>query len=486
MDFLKVTINGIKNIRNGVFEIPLTNSLNLVVGNNACGKSTLLLTMSQALLKKNFKGLRTEDYSDFSSVEIDIDGKKDLWTASSGWRLPHIYNAVNGMYEGSLFYGTRFDNSKIIDDLLHKKRINETDIVDADEYVKNELSRILHGVPNKYPNLKKIRNRTISQKFKLHNTPYFNSVSGNLISQYKMSSGECLLISLLHFIYNAIIRQSLPKDKLILILIDEIELALHPLAVSRFIDLLNNLIKDNLNLMIILSSHSPEVINKIKPQNIYKIENNNGNIEIINPAYPSYVIRDVYRHDGYDFLFLVEDELAKIIVNKIIDKMSLRTSKLIHVVPVAGWENTLRLQKELLANNVLGVNKTIVSILDGDVSDIVPSEYNDLKKFFLPIKSIEKYLYDILINGGDGKLKKIINDKYFTIKSLDDIISEFYEVCNDNTKNKDKKLYHRLKRDLESRNVSEEIFIEKFSDDIIKNVSFESFEKHLLNIVENS
>lgn len=484
MDYLKITIKGVKNIQNGFFEFPLTNSLNLVVGNNACGKSTLLLTMSQALLKKSFKGLRDEDYSNSSTVETDIGGKKDLWAASNGWKLMNVCNSVNGMYEGSLFYGTRFDNSKIIDQLLHNKKIKETDIVDADNYIKDKLSRILHGIPNKYPQLKRIKNRQICQKFGLRNAPYFNLVSGNLISQYKMSSGECLLISLLHFIYNSIIRHSLPKNEFILVLIDEIELALHPNAVSRFIDLLNDLIKEHSNLMIILSSHSPEVIHKIKPQNIYKIENNNGNIEIINPAYPSYVIRDVYTHDGYDFLFLVEDNLAKIIVNKLIDQNNLRSSKLIHVAPVAGWENTLKLQKELLTNNVLGVSTKIVSILDGDIENEVSSNYENLTKLFLPIQSIEKYLYEILVSKPNVKIKKIINDKFFTVKNLDKIISEFHDSYTDSTKNKDKKFYRMLQNDLETRNISEEIFVEKLSEDILQNVNFDALKNNILKIIK--
>ena len=110
------------------------------------------------------------------------------------------------MYEGSLFYGTRFNDSKIVDDLLTR-----------------------------------------------------------------MSSGECLLVSLLHFIYNAIVRRALPQDKPIIMLIDEIELALHPIAVVRLLDLLRELIEQHHNLVVILSSHSPEVIRTIQPNNLFQI-----------------------------------------------------------------------------------------------------------------------------------------------------------------------------------------------------------------------
>ena len=127
-------------------------------------------------------------------------------------------------------------------------------------------------------------------------------MNGHLLSQYRMSSGECLLVSLLHFIYNALIRKSLPVNQPILMLIDEIELALHPVAVSRLIDLLNSIIKEHNNLTVVLTSHSPEVIRKISPNNLYMMEvDDNNSVQFYSPCYPSYAIRDVYMHSGFDY-----------------------------------------------------------------------------------------------------------------------------------------------------------------------------------------
>lgn len=475
MDTLKISINNIKNVKNAVFEFPLENSLNLIVGNNGSGKSTFLHSLSQAISKNSLKTLQSEDYDASSSVEIEIDGIKDHWKGDNDWYLKKVNIELNGMYEGSLFYGTRFNDSKRIDDVLHRGLLVDSNIVEADDYIKDKVSYILHGVTGRYPRLKRIKNRYISADLGFSNTPYFNLVNNKLISQYRMSSGECLLISLLHFIYNAIVRRSLPTDKIILVLVDEIELALHPIAVSRFIELMNDLVKENENLMVILTSHSPEVIQKVNPKNIFKIENNSGQINVVNPGFPSYVIRDVYRHDGYDFLFLVEDELAKIIVDKVLELNDLKISKLVHVVPVGGWENVLKLQQDLLTNNVLGLDKEIISILDGDVQSIIPSTYKDIRKLFLPIQSIEKYLYGILIERPNLEMKKRINDKYFTVQSLDTLISEFKERYPGKVDHPDKKLYFKLRKNLESRKIDESLFVTKLADDIMSSVSFSGF-----------
>ncbi|TOK46857.1 hypothetical protein, partial [Vibrio parahaemolyticus] len=190
---------------------------------------------------------------------------------------------------------------------------------------------------------------------------------------------------------------------------------------------------------------------------------------------PSYLIRDVYTHDGFDFLLLTEDVLARAIVEKILLNECLKESKLVHIVPAGGWKNVLLLQKELLMGNVLGINKQIISILDGDIKDDVGEEYKDIRKLFLPVKSIEKYIYEVVVENKKPNVRKVLNDKYFTIKSLDTLISEFNERFPKTPKSPDKKFYFKLKKDLENRGISEDVFINNLVDDLLKNVDFSVF-----------
>ncbi|WP_257463575.1 ATP-dependent nuclease [Archangium lipolyticum] len=484
MKDLKIKIENVKNIKRAELELPLEKSLTLIVGSNGSGKSTILLALSQAI-RSSLQSLNADDYDATSKVEISLDGKNDVWSGANNWRLDTKNVSLNGMYEGSLFYGTRFNDSRTVDSHLRAGRIQADEIVDADNYIKEKLSYILTGSAGKYAGLKRIRNRSISIKLGLASTPYFNSINGKIISQYRMSSGECLLVSLLHFVYNAIVRRSLPQDQPILILIDEIELALHPIAVSRFIDLMNELVQGSKNLMVILTSHSPEVIRKIQPKNIYKIENVAGVIDVVNPGFPSYVIRDVYRHDGFDFLLLVEDVLAKVLVEKVLETKGLNSSKLVHVVPVGGWKNVLTLQRDLLRGNVLGLGREIVSILDGDVATEANAtkEFTDLRKLFLPIKSVEKLLYSIVVEGSNPALKRTINDKYFQLDSLDTLAAEHYAKYSGKTDQPDKKFYFRLRKNLESRGIDELMFVQKISDDIMRAFSFDKFTEGLEKIL---
>lgn len=495
MNNLIMTIHNIKDIHHGIIEVPIENGVYAFVGNNGTGKSTIMSCLAQLLSRHNLGELRPEDYSEDSYVEFMYNNHIDKWYCVDGfWKTDTFPNSLmfNGTYEGSLFYGMRFRDSKNVDELMESGKIVATDIVDADKYIEEALGKILHNDSKYYYGLKRIRNKFISERLNLKNTPYFRSTVTSLISQYRMSSGECLLISLLHFIYNSIIRRSLPADKPILMLIDEIELALHPVAVSNLLELLQGLTETYNNLTIIITSHSPEVIRKIKPSNLFKLERVNSeenNFNVVNPCYPSYAIRDVYTHDGFDFLLLVEDQLAKIIVSNSIRELGIQNSRLINVTPVGGWENVLKLQNELYTNNVLGVGKQVFCVLDGDVKNILPKQYRSAKKLFLPVNSVEKYLKKILIDEPTPTIKKSINDSLFTIKTLDSLISDYkhteHEMAialGDRYKedNDGKRLYTVLLKDLKSRNITEESFINALYSIIKVNVDFSQFNSSLI------
>lgn len=487
MNTLKINIHNIKSIKDADLELPFENGIYALVGANGCGKSTIMLCLAQ-LVKKQLNSLSCRDYSNDSFVNFSLGGLTCKWIFTKTNRcIPKgDYLKYNGFYEGSLFYGTRFQDSTIIDERIDSHKIREEDITSADEYVKTQLSYILQGDTEHYGTLMRIKNKNVAEKLKVTNRPYFIKVNGNLISQYSMSSGECLLISLLHFLYNSIVRKSLPSNQKALVLIDEVELALHPIAITRLMELLTKLTKEHDNLIIYLSTHSPEIIRMIHPLNMYKINDNKGVITIENNNYPSYLIRDLYGIIPPDFLLLVEDKLAQQVIYSILSTESMRVSKLIHCVPVGGWQNVLALHEELTKNKVLGVNTKIISILDGDVKDLAKDKYINYTKLFLPFPSIEKLLYDTIILNKNPKLKKLVKDKYFTVESLDAIVAQYHKQVSEGVlKDDNKNFYKTLIKSLDSINISEDTFINSLCKDIMEQIEMSSFVTNLKEYLEN-
>ena len=87
----------------------------------------------------------------------------------------------------------------------------------------------------------------------------------------------------------------------------------------------------------------------------------------------------------------------------------------------------LKLHHDMITYNTLGVGKHIISIFDGDVKDEITQkeEYRDLPKCFLPIPSVEKYLKSKFVDNPDRAFIKMIGDKYFNQRSLNDIIKDY-------------------------------------------------------------
>lgn len=484
---LTLDIKNVRNIKEAKLTLPLNKGLYAIVGENGCGKSTLMLIMSLIVKTSSAHMLTSVDVDEKSSIDIITDEGHDKWyfkkgklttgkfitvKANKATKTNHSALVVQthwpGFYEGSIFYGCRFDDFDTVDSFLEQPNFRD-DLVKADPFVSETLGYILHNNRGYYKTLYRIKNRRTAEKYKFKGVPYFVEYGSHIISQFKMSSGECLLISLIDFINNLIIKGG--RFNKFLFLIDEVELALHPGAIDRLVLFVNDLIATSkYELVFYFSTHSAELIHRISSRNIYLVENTNGVIELINPCYPNYAIRNLYIPNGFDFVLLVEDELAKGIVNKTIRENKLATSKLCCVLPAGGCTQMLKLHHDMVTYNTLGTGKHIVSIYDGDAKDTISKkkEYANLPKCFLPIPSVEKYLKKKCIDEPDKVFIKLIGDKYFNQRSLQNIIDDYLndERTAKSKDNDGKNFYKVVLSNLEKIDISESDFVKYICDDI--------------------
>ncbi|MBQ4546114.1 MAG: AAA family ATPase [Oscillospiraceae bacterium] len=485
MSDLQLSIKKIKNIQSCDLELPLEKGLYAIVGDNGCGKSTLMLAMSLLVKPSSRFSFQPHDFTNDSLIKLTVDGITDHWFVSNGeWSTSvtksspkhNTHNYYNGFYEGSIFFGSRFYDYNNVQSFL-KKDDFESMIREADSFVTETLSYILHGDKKHYKQLYKVKTKKVAAENGFKGIPYFLKCGDYYTSQYNMSSGESMLISLIDFINNLTERNRYTSEKPLLFLIDEAELALHPAAINRLVTLFNEMLK-KLNLVVIFSTHSTEIINRISPKNIYMLENNSGIMSSLNPCYPNYAIRNLYVPNGYDFIILVEDELAKAVIERLIRSNNICTSRLWYVVPSGDWAQTLKLQNDIQKSGLLGIGKRVISILDGDVKEKaeVKAEELHLSLFTcLPIKSVEKYLYKKLISEYDASFIKLLGDKYFTLRSLHDIIADYNENYPNESDNNGKKLYKMICSNLDKVGISSERFIQYLCEDICQYENFSAF-----------
>lgn len=158
MGSIKLHAVGIKSIHDCQLELPFDRGIYALVGANGSGKSTIMLLLSQLVRETSLNRLTRRDYDDNSYVEVDVDGKLDKWAYDNTykkWRTVKIppQNRYTGFYEGSIFYGTRFVDATIVENLIDQSASLINNIVDADNFVKDNLS-----IPMEYAaSLKRIK-----------------------------------------------------------------------------------------------------------------------------------------------------------------------------------------------------------------------------------------------------------------------------------------------------------------------------------------
>ena len=476
MGNLNIQITKLKNIDKLSISLPIEKGLFALTGSNGTGKSTIMRVISKIVHSSAYNTFQSQDYNEDTKIVLEYEGKSNVWTRKGNrWNCDTTDSIkITGFYEGSIIHGTRFSDANY-EALLKAENVQDDMLVDADNYVKENLSEILHGEKGFYMKLKRMGNRNLAKMKQFKGLPYFIEGENGLINQFCMSTGENMLIGLLHLINSLLINKQ-PSDELRLILIDEIELALHPSAIMRLLRLLQGLTA-KYNLCIYFSSHSVELIRQIEPNNMFYLQKESNGISIINPCRPAYATRDIYQHSGCDVLILVEDILSKMLVKRVIDDNKYYESTLINILPVGGWENILRMHSDVVQSKLAGPGVKIMSILDGDVEEefnkkyLEKGKYTNLPVGFLPVMSLEKYLHSKLFLNKDVAFFKEINDRFFHVKSLKDVINEMQNP-NDN-----KSFYRCLLSSLNTQGIESNLFEQKVCEIICNTEDLTSITK---------
>ena len=115
---LKVELLNIRGIKEAKIELPFGNGVYTLVGVNGCGKSTLMQALSVLIYPHHLKYLLHPDKSVLSKIKISVDKNDIEYNNANNSVNSRCYQRYKGLYEGSLFYGTRFKDSTIVEDML--------------------------------------------------------------------------------------------------------------------------------------------------------------------------------------------------------------------------------------------------------------------------------------------------------------------------------------------------------------------------------
>jgi predicted ATPase len=374
MDTKKILIENIRNISRLEFQVP-SPGLHIITGKNGVGKTTLFTCISRIsnnnAYRLGFPSSNTNNLDVFSgsiSYSVNNDTVKYSRRASGEWRPDKRSTVLQDFSYPQIFYFTTKDERIFSQGLITPRRNNS-----PDQWLNNKLNAIFSTT--KFTQMIRIttgdlrcgrgsiadgRRRNTAYAIPLENNRYY--------TEQNFSFGEIVMLNLLHDVKKA--------SNGSFILIDELELALHPSAQVRLISCLRDLANEK-GLTIIISTHSASIIKAEK--SVILLEQKTDNvIDVIYQCPPAKAIGAIgMREDTMpDIIVLVEDKMAKSLfyaLKQRYNELQNENSYLdIRILEIGGFSNVVNFYVEA-KNYIFYNNIYVTAFLDKDVeTDIIP------------------------------------------------------------------------------------------------------------------
>nr|WP_289095200.1 AAA family ATPase [uncultured Halomonas sp.] len=342
---MKLRLENIKGIGLLEFSVPPA-GVWVLTGRNGTGKSTLLAALLRIRSSYAFQRYyqtspmaHRVDLYENASVTYEINNRSVTYRyGGQRWRATPRSNAIifdDFPYPSIEYLEANSDRIEPFADEISHNRFR-----DAGQGLKDFICEVLDD--DKWSELKYLNTRrgTGNQAYLI---PYRAHARApwHYYSEKSFSLGELCVLRL---------AQRLSKVRNgSLILIDEIEMALHPQAQIRLLEALNGVAQAR-RLTVVFSTHSASIIKSAKrSQLIHLSEAQGGEIQVTQKPYPAQILGEVAFDDelNVDFVFFVEDKQAKILLEQIVQRylqvanLEIRYQPLFKIVPVGGFVQVL-------------------------------------------------------------------------------------------------------------------------------------------------
>jgi ABC-type lipoprotein export system ATPase subunit len=366
----KITIKNLRHIAMLEFEIP-KRGVWLLTGANGTGKTSLLGCLRRIGYKNafpvHFPASRKStqlDSNENASIAYETRRGNVVYTyGTTRWvPTPKAGGAILAEigYPDVLYVAANADRIEPQKEDFSPKRVKAASVSII------AAANLIFST-NKFDNLKIINIRTGvgSQAFLIELASA--GKQKRYFSEKNLSLGELCILKLLRMLMSC-------KNGS-LVLIDELELALHPTAQAELLEYLRSIAEEK-SLTVIVSTHSSTIIKSAGRKNIMFLQSDDqGNVTCSKGCFPSYVLGMLaYREENAsDVIIYVEDECAKAVTEKLIDLCKAERfphdafAPTVGVIPVGGINEVLRffvLQRPLLP----AVTRPYI-MLDGDAEE---------------------------------------------------------------------------------------------------------------------
>lgn len=453
-----IKISNLRNIHSLVFHMP-EKGIWLLTAANGAGKTSLLACLRRIgqpnAFPLHFSSSKESDKLDNyekASITYSIDEESVVYAYRGERWTPRPRRKSDLIskfgYQNVIYIGASADRITPSPDDFQPNKVRS-----ADDRLVETLNKIFET--EKFSNLKKIHLQrgggNYAYLFKVDDKPAIYH------SEKQFSTGELCVIKLIERIIVA--------DKSSLILIDELELALHPRAQILLYQYLDQASKEK-DLTVIFSTHSVSLLKFVNRNNIiYLDRDDSGVVNVVYECFPTYAIGNITmgKESSSDIQFYVEDVLAEHIV-KALAKLAIHkkyNDKIgpdIKVIPIGGHEAVV----SFLSRHKSIFNDRIAAyaVLDQDVqTETIPElknkgAYNKLKLYtqdkvnFLPWTPEVGLVQFIKKNrkGIESSLKKSFSNNRLIIDATE--LNNLKKIEGKSLRSDSKRIYRRIVENL--------------------------------------
>lgn len=366
-----INITNLKNIRSLEYEIPNRPGVYVISGMNGCGKTSLLVAIHRITHRNAFKEnyLQAAEGMDAyanSEVKYSVDGDCVTYRHRNSRWVP------SPRTKSELLSRTGITQSKFISTSGLRFFMPEKSKIPEGRHVYHTVAdTIINGMntilgTNKFSNLKFIQ---LNMRLGRRPMPYRSDKlyviknGATVYSEFAFSLGERLLLNVLDYI------DTVPNNSVLLI--DEIELALHPVAQTRLYDHLQQ-VSDEKRIMVFLTTHSASLIKHANKASY--LSANNGIVTIIKDCTPAFILKDISADEekNPDYILFVEDDMARNLLSAILyySKVAKSKHRVCKIVQVGGHPQVMEMTKQFSTIPPFNPRK-VCAFLDADVKSTI-------------------------------------------------------------------------------------------------------------------
>ncbi len=365
----KIVVRNLKSVGYMEFVIPV-GGVHVLTGINGSGKTTLLTCLlriaDRYAFQRHFKTTRNNQFDNFSQSEITYSNN----TSSVTYKYTDPRWNPNPWRSSSVLQNLGFNNSIFISSTVERFYVQNADlntrgISSASTFFKDSMNEIFET--NRYNDLrrKKLDGRGRGRgRWNYGFLMPISNVSGQnrYYTEKNFSLGEILILNAL-FQLESVVNNSL-------VLIDEVELALHPRVQVKFLRFLEKIATQK-NLTVIISTHSSSLIKSARKLIYVEKDRTTGNVNVEYDCYPAIALQNVAVSEEVqpDIVFFVEDEYAKYILESLLNYyfrvINTTRRPILKILPVGGWQQTIRFAVAS-SQYLIPDNTRVYAVLDSD------------------------------------------------------------------------------------------------------------------------